>query len=90
MLSMFVFTILGVQFRGIQRAKWGEKFETKELDPFVLTSLSNEHLEIMMHDDVTLQVTRSFSKMIGYHLGIFVTHSDGISSEANGIIGMLL
>ena len=69
-----------------QTYDWSDSISTNE-DDFSVTSLSRNLLEVSLSSTVVMQVTLTASKDNGFYLGLFVTKSDGLSSETSGVIG---
>jgi len=69
--------------------KWGDTISIQRDDgSATVTSRQGSIVELKITDDVTIQVSRTYTEGIGFYLGVYVTKSDGLSSTTKGLIGM--
>ena len=82
----FVFYNLDIQINNESPMSWDDCNST--VSGVTLTKLTDRLFQVKMDSDVTLQISRTFSNVFRkYYLGIFITHSDGFSDHAEGVIG---
>ena len=79
---------IAIAINSVGIGNWNANITTVVIGDVIVKALTGELMEITVHKDITLHVSRSHGNAIGYYLGIYVVHSDGLSAGAKGVIGM--
>ena len=73
---------------GVQKTSWSRLSDITD-DDSILSRPNPENEAVLVNlDDVSVVITRHTGK-IGHYLGIYLANIQGISDEADGILGML-
>ena len=81
---------LDITINGESVFDWGQTFNMTLSDDSMSSVSSLDGgwvIEVHLSSNVKLQISRTQSLQNGFYLGLYITHSDGLDSNVEGVIG---